>query len=91
MNMRPSRQEVDDKIYEMLLPRLNQVGLICTNDAYRICRGYKGLETVARAFRNIMATMIAQGKAKRISQKEWQILKPNTKFTGSDLFKKYEV
>lgn len=88
--MRLTREEVDDHIYEMLLPRLNQIGLITTNDAWEICKEFRGHETVSRAFRAIMATMIEQGKATRVSFTKWEILKANTKFTGSEQFQKYQ-
>ena len=70
-----------NKIYDLLENRLNEPGLIRAAHAWDICAGH-GLcyATVCVAFRDIMTTMIEQGKVQKASKHgTYMILKPNSK------------
>lgn len=70
-----SKVKTYDDIYNLLQNRLNQVGEITTNDAWRICKYSYG--TTAQAFRGVMEVMVHKGYAEKIVNGRWRILKPN--------------
>lgn len=68
-----------EAIYDILEPRLNQLGEIRTEAAWQICRHKYGYATVTQAFRKIMLTMVEQGKAKKIKNGHYKIVARNVK------------
>jgi hypothetical protein len=83
------RHETFDNIYELLTERLNQIGPIRTRDAWKTCCDAQkdldysdrhGYSTLTVAFRQIMETMVEQGKAEKIKNGEYNILRPNQRY-----------
>lgn len=69
------KQEAFDEVYDKLAPRLNQVGRITTDDAWKFTRvPYSRMVVV---FKQIMETMIEQKKAVKIGRGQYEILKPD--------------
>lgn len=70
-----SRVETSDAIYNELKDRLNVVGEITTNEAWKISKRNYG--TVSYVFRGIMEIMVCKGYAEKIVNGRWKILKAN--------------
>ncbi len=64
-----------DHIYEVLQPRLNQLGEITTAEVAKLSPHPYTITSIA--FRDIMKTMKEQGKAKMMCNGRYEILKPN--------------
>lgn len=71
--MRKSKFETYDKIYLALHSRLNRKGVITTDEAWKIT--HENYHTLSTVFRGIMGIMVAKGKAKKIRNGKWEILK----------------
>lgn len=76
--MKGDKHETFDKILSELEPRLDKLGLITTDEAWKLCKVRWGYSTITTQFRKIMDMMVTQGKAKKIKNGKWEILKPNT-------------
>jgi hypothetical protein len=77
-----SKEETFFEIYDLIEGRLNELGPICTNDAWLICRdnnSTRGYSTICKVFRECMSAMVEQGKAERQRNGQWKIIKPNCK------------
>lgn len=73
-------QAIYDKIYDLLEARLNEPGLIRAADAWTLCAGHAGYNSVVNIFRQIITTMVEQGKAQKGTKHgTYIILKPNSK------------
>ncbi len=68
-----------NEIYEALEPRLNQLGQIRTDDAWMLLRGRFSYNRITVAFRQIMLTMVEQGKAKKVLNGKYEIIAANIK------------
>lgn len=73
-----------DPVYEAMLPLLDELGEIWPDKVWRYVTQHhntgKGYSTICNVFREVMATMIAQGKAEKLDKPgRYRILKPNRK------------
>lgn len=66
-----------DRICDLMEARLNVLGPIKTDDAWKICGRCFGYSTITSNFRKIMNLMVAQKKAVHVGHGKWNILKPN--------------
>lgn len=71
------KQKEFDRVYDVLGPRLNQLGEVRAGDAWNLAGGHYQYTTVI--FKTIMETMIEQGKARREKRGQYMIIKPNEK------------
>ena len=74
-----TKEDTFYEIYDLLEERLNQLGHICTNDAWIICREktQRSYATICKVFRECMSAMVEQGKAEVVKEGQYKILKPN--------------
>lgn len=68
-----------DQVYEILEDRLNKLGEISTSEAFQLCRTKVGYNATTVAFRQIMDNMIEQGKAIRIKNGRYKIIRSNAR------------
>lgn len=75
-----SKEETFDRIYTVIEEsgRLNRAGELRTAEIWKICK-YSKYSTIATALRDIMNTMIEQGKAVKLKKGVWRIDTPNQK------------
>lgn len=76
-----TKEETFFEIYDLIEDRLNQLGPITADAAWRICRGNtdKSYVTICNVFREVMKTMIEQGKVIQEKRGQYKILKPNNR------------
>ncbi len=65
------------QIYDLLEPRLDQLGEIAIKDACEIVKW--PYQMVRKVFKETMDTMVEQGKAEKVVNGRYKILKPNRK------------
>lgn len=75
-----------DPIYEALLPLLDEVGEVWPDKAWRYVTARanlgKGYATICNVFREVMQTMISQGKVEKLPKAgRYRILKPNRRIS----------
>lgn len=68
-----------EKVYDIIENRLNRIGEIRSGEVFDTCKGrtHYGYVSIITAFREIMRTMVEQGKATQLKQGRWLIIKPN--------------
>ncbi|GHM98815.1 hypothetical protein WSM22_03050 [Cytophagales bacterium WSM2-2] len=70
-------QETFDKIYDLVEPRLNELGVIRTGDVYKLVGGQYRYCRFCTYFNQIMRSMVELGKARYVVKGQWLIVKPN--------------
>lgn len=70
-------ERILNDVYELMEPRLNQLGEIRTDEAWRTCQRKFSYSAITVAFRKIMLTMVEQGKAEKIKNDHYKITRSN--------------
>jgi hypothetical protein len=71
-------ERIYNDVYEHMEQRLNQLGEIRTDEAWSICQKQFSYSAITVAFRKIMLTMVEQGKAQKIKNGHYKIIRSNT-------------
>jgi gamma-glutamylcyclotransferase (GGCT)/AIG2-like uncharacterized protein YtfP len=70
-------ERIYNDVYEILENRLNQLGEIRTDEAWKKCKYKFSYSAITVAFRKIMFTMVEQGKAEKIKNGHYRIIRSN--------------
>lgn len=79
MKYNHTKEEAFDKFYEAVSPHLNKLGEIRTGDIWKASGNQFSYSYITPNFKTIMDTMVEQGKAIKLRNGLWRIIKPNTK------------
>ncbi len=71
-----AKDYIFNSIYDAIEDRLDVIGDIKTDDAWKICKSWH-YSSVVKVFAEIMKTMVLQKKAIKIGNGKYTILKPN--------------